>query len=91
MYHMSDNRDRVSRDRDQRDDRDTVTRVVMDAHGNEWTVREVETPQLWAHGERCLIFSSSSIVRRLWSYPREWARLSSRELLDLVGDSSQPG
>jgi hypothetical protein len=85
MYQMPNNHDRV-----QRDERDSGTRVVMDAHGNEWTVREVETPQAWAHGTRCLIFSSSAIVRRLWSYPKGWARLSSRELLDLVGDASPP-
>jgi hypothetical protein len=81
MYHMPENRDRR-----QTDARDEQTRVVVDGHGNEWSVHEVDTPQPWAHGTRCLIFSSSSIVRRIWSYPAGWSRLSSRELLDLVGD-----
>jgi len=83
MYQMPDNRDRLPRN-----DRDSGTRVVMDAQGNEWTVHEVETPQAWAHGARCLIFSSSAVVRRVWSYPTSWARLSSRDLLALVGDVS---
>lgn len=69
---------------------DAPTRLVLDGKGNEWLVKEFETPQAWARGERCLIFSSSSIVRRVWSYPARWDRLSSRELLDLVGDVS-PG
>jgi hypothetical protein len=79
MYQMPDNREHA-----ERESRDVATRVVMDAHGNEWVVREVETPQAWAHRERCLIFSSPSVVRRLWRYPAAWARLSSRELLDLA-------
>jgi hypothetical protein len=83
MYQMPDNRGRA-----ERESRDVATRVVMDAHGNEWVVREVETPQAWAHGDRCLIFSSPSVVRRIWRYPADWARLSSRELLDLAEDSA---
>jgi hypothetical protein len=66
------------------------TRAVVDTHGNEWSIREVDTPQPWAHAKRCLIFSSAAIVRRVWSYPADWSRLSSRELLDLAGDASQP-
>jgi len=81
MYHMPEHRDRQ-----QTEGRDLEIRVVVDPHGNEWSVREVDTPQPWAHGTRCLIFSSSTIVRRVWSYPSDWSRLSSRELLDLVGD-----
>ena len=83
MYQMPDNHDRA-----ERESRQIATRVVMDAHGNEWVVREVETPQAWAHGDRCLIFSSPSIVRRIWRYPADWSRLSSRELLDLAEDTA---
>ena len=83
MYPMQDNRDHVDRG-----SRDVRTRVVMDAFGNEWVVHEVETPQAWARGVRCLIFSSPAIVRRVWRYPDSWARLTSRELLDLLGDTS---
>ena len=63
--------------------REAATRMVMDAQGNEWIVREVATPQSWAHGDRCLIFSSPSIVRRVWRYPKGWARLPPTDLLAL--------
>jgi hypothetical protein len=79
MVTMPDFQDRLDRN-----ERDVSSRVVMDAEGSEWLVREVDTPQAWAHGARCLIFSSSSVVRRVWRYPSEWARLSSRALLDLA-------
>lgn len=83
MYHTPENRDRLPTE-----GRDVDTRVVVDAHGNEWSVREVDTPQPWARGARCLIFSSATIVRRVWSYPSGWSRLPSRELLELVGDAT---
>jgi hypothetical protein len=66
-----------------RNERDVSSRVVVDAEGSEWLVREVDTPQAWARGERCLIFSSSAVVRRVWRYPAGWAGLSSRALLEL--------
>ena len=75
---MSEFHDRVDRN-----EREGSSRVVVDAEGSEWLVREVDTPQAWAHGERCLIFSSSAVVRRVWRYPAEWAGLSSRALLEL--------
>jgi hypothetical protein len=74
-------------DRLDRNERDVSSRVVVDAEGSEWLVREVETPQPWARGKRCLIFSSSAVVRRVWRYPDGWAGLSSRALLEL-GQSS---
>ena len=83
MYHMPDHREAA-----RPETREPDSRVVVDGRGNEWVVREVETPQSWAHGRTCLIFSSSSIVRRIWDYPRDWAQRPSRELLDLVGDVS---
>ena len=83
MYPMQHDRDHV-----EQGSREAATRMVMDARGNEWTVREVDTPQSWAHGNRCLIFSSPSIVRRVWRYPEGWARLSPSELLALLGDTS---
>jgi hypothetical protein len=83
MHPMAESQDRLDRN-----ERDVSSRIVVDGQGGEWVVREVETPQPWAHAERCLIFSSSSVVRRLWRYPAGWARLSSRELLNLVEDNS---
>ena len=67
--------------------REAATRLVMDALGNEWTIREVDTPQPWARGKRCLIFSSPSIVRRVWQYPKGWARLAPSDLLGLLDDT----
>jgi hypothetical protein len=84
MHSMQDSRDDA-----ERGSRDVATRMVMDAQGNEWIVREVDTPQSWAHGDRCLIFSSPAIVRRVWRYPESWARLPSPELLLLLDDTSR--
>jgi hypothetical protein len=70
-------------DRLDRNERDASSRVLVDAEGSEWIVREVETPQAWARASRCLIFSSSAVVRRVWRYPAEWAGLPSRALLEL--------
>jgi hypothetical protein len=83
MHSMQDNRDHV-----ERESREALSRIVMDAQGNEWVIHEVDTPQAWAHGNRCLIFSSPAVVRRVWHFPGEWVRLSSGELLDLLGDTS---
>ncbi|MEO8560617.1 MAG: hypothetical protein ABI601_00990 [bacterium] len=79
MYQMPESRDRL-----QTEPSDAASRVVVDGEGNEWLVREVDTPQPWAHAKRCLIFSSSAVVRRLWIYPEDWSRLASRDLLALV-------
>lgn len=83
MHSMQDNRDQV-----ERGSREALSRIVMDPQGNEWVVHEVDTPQDWAHANRCLIFSSPAVVRRVWSYPDAWVQLSSRDLLDLLGDTS---
>jgi hypothetical protein len=85
MYQMPDSRDRIRTEAS-----DATQRVLVDGQGNEWLVREVDTPQQWAHAKRCLIFSSSAVVRRLWSYPDGWARLSSRELLGLIEGQPNP-
>ena len=83
MYPIQDNRDHV-----EQGSREAATRMVMDAQGNEWIIREVATPQAWAHGDRCLIFSSPAIVRRVWRYPEGWARLPPIELLALQESAS---
>jgi hypothetical protein len=57
--------------------------VIMDRGGVEWTVREVETPQPWARGERCLVLNSRECVRRLWRYPPDWRTLDADDLLEL--------
>ena len=57
--------------------------MIVDRDGVEWAVREVETPQAWARGERCLVLNSRDCVRRVWNYPSNWRRLDADELLDL--------
>ena len=57
--------------------------VIVDSDGVEWTVREVETPQAWARGERCLVLNSRDCVRRVWNYPTDWRRLDADSLLAL--------
>ena len=79
MYQTPDSRDRLTPE-----STDTRTRALVDARGNEWLVREVDTPQPWARAKRCLIFSSAAVVRRLWDFPEGWARMSSGELLGLL-------
>lgn len=83
MHSMQDDRDQVGEE-----SREALSRVVMDAQGTEWVVHEVSTPQPWAHGARCLIFSCPAIVRRVWRYPEGWVRLRPQELLDLLGNTS---
>jgi hypothetical protein len=57
--------------------------VVVDRAGVEWSVREVDTPQAWARGRRCLVLNSRECVRRVWSYPPTWRSLSADTLLRL--------
>ena len=53
-----------------------------DAEGGVWEVHEVTIASAvpWARGERCLLFRSSSSIRRVWSYPENWRTLSQDEL-----------
>jgi hypothetical protein len=81
MYQTPDSRDRLTPDANE-----LRTRALVDARGNEWLVREVDTPQPWARAKRYMIFSSSAVVRRLWEFPKDWARLSSGELLALLDE-----
>lgn len=57
--------------------------VIIDGDGVEWAVREVDTPQAWAHGDRCLVLNSRDCVRRIWSYPLHWRQLDADTLLAL--------
>lgn len=60
------------------------TRIFTDDEGVQWEVTEVSGRKVpAARGERCLIFSSPVAIRRVWSYPEHWVRMSGRELLDL--------
>lgn len=57
--------------------------VVLDRSGVEWTVRELDTPQVWARATRCLVMSSRECVRRIWRYPPEWRSMDADMLLRL--------
>ena len=54
------------------------------ATGERWCVREAAPSTLPGHeGARCLIFASDMILRRVWTYPADWRRLSPAELVAL--------
>ncbi len=60
------------------------TRVFTDHEGVQWEVTEIPgriVPA--ARGEKCLIFSSPVAIRRVWTYPETWVRMSADELYDL--------
>ena len=52
----------------------------QDGRGRAWIVREEECPAPWGRAERCLIFMSEYLVRRVWAVPENWRSLSAREL-----------
>ncbi len=62
---------------------DDFPHSVVDRQGVEWMVQEVQTPQEWAKGPRCLLVSSRECVRRLWNYPQNWRTLDADVLLRL--------
>jgi len=51
-----------------------------------WTVREIDARGMpGARGPRCLVFENSCLVRRVWTYPAQWAELADEALLRLAG------
>jgi len=62
-----------------------VPRIVyLDADGARWQVREVDARDVpGARGERCLLFEGEGVVRRVWTYPHNWAHLPPEELVSL--------
>lgn len=54
--------------------------AYSDAEGRRWIVREVEAHRADGTLRHCLIFESSDVVRRVWSYPDDWPALSSSGL-----------
>jgi hypothetical protein len=58
-----------------------VAREFIDGAGVLWRVVEVDASHTpGARGERCLLFSSPSAIRRVWHYPPGWARVPAEEL-----------
>lgn len=63
---------------------ESVTRELVRL-GSRWRVRELDASAVpGARGSRCLIFESEAVVRRFWSYPRDWANLSDDRLWQIV-------
>jgi len=60
---------------------DERPRTFRDAAGCTWSAHEVAAGAVpWAHGPRCLLFGSETVVRRVWDYPPDWRALSDAEL-----------
>lgn len=60
------------------------SRVFTDSEGVQWEVTEIPGRTVpAARGEKCLIFSSPVAIRRVWTYPESWVRMTADELLDL--------
>jgi hypothetical protein len=56
-----------------------------------WIVREADTSRMpGARGERCLIFDSESVVRRVWQFPTDWQSLDDDALWALTLKSQLP-
>ena len=68
---------------------DPFPHVIADRNGVEWSVQEVETPQAWARGKRCLVLNSRDCVRRVWNYPPDWRHLDADTLFALGAPGSE--
>ena len=68
---------------------DACPHVIADRNGVECSVQEVDTPQTWARGERCLVLNSRDCVRRVWDYPADWRRLDADTLFALGAPGSE--
>jgi hypothetical protein len=65
-------------------DREVPRVVYCDADGTRWQVREVDAHAVpGARGHRCLLFEGEGVVRRVWNYPADWARLPPSDLVSL--------
>ena len=56
-----------------------------------WTVREASAARTpGAQADRCLIFDSDGIVRRLWTFPSNWRELDDAEIFALLDAPQTP-
>jgi hypothetical protein len=59
-------------------------------NGVEWRVHETSAGHVpGSRRNRCLIFDSEGVVRRLWEYPDSWQELSDDDLWHLADDSAR--
>ena len=59
------------------------SRIVYDAEGARWTVQEVLDATYSRRTSRSLVFTSDGIMRRVRSFPDDWADLDDVALLRL--------
>jgi hypothetical protein len=58
----------------------------FEVDGVRWTVREFPPPSYDRRGRPSLMFASDEIMRRVRTYPANWADLSDAELLAVSGN-----
>jgi hypothetical protein len=59
--------------------------VFYDADDRCWSVREVDAETVpGGRGVRCLVFTSSGSIRRVWQYPAAWRRLPDAGMAELL-------
>src|SRR3954468_13485050 len=63
----------------------TVAMREIIREGIRWNVREMDSTRVpGARRDRCLIYESEGIIRRVWDFPETWRELSPDELWALV-------
>jgi len=62
------------------------SRILYDAQGLRWTVQEVLGPSYSRRASRSLVFTADGIMRRVRSFPENWADLDDPDLLRLSED-----
>jgi len=59
--------------------------------GIQWHVHEANAAHVpGARRDRCLIFDSDGIVRRVWTYPSDWMNLTDDALWSLIDSAGVP-
>lgn len=59
--------------------------------GIQWHVHEANATHVpGARRDRCLIFDSDGIVRRVWAYPSDWMKLTDAALWSLIDSAGVP-
>jgi hypothetical protein len=63
----------------------------LEIDGVLWSVREVDAARVpGARGERCLLFETEGVIRRVWSYPDDWRSVPDETLRILAERRALP-
>jgi hypothetical protein len=63
----------------------------LEIDGVLWSVREVDAARVpGARGERCLLFETEGVIRRVWSYPDDWRSVPDETLRFLAERRALP-